>query len=137
MKKAIIFDIDNTILYHTNRNPFNWSDLSGDTLIPAIDELIKTLYLDYAILLVTGRPDSARENTLEWLLNNDVPYSELYTKSGPEKTKAVIHKEETLKKIREEYEVVMAFEDDASCADMYVRNGVFTCMPLNYRIIKK
>ena len=30
---AVIFDIDNTILYHTNRSPYNWSDLSGDKLI--------------------------------------------------------------------------------------------------------
>ena len=27
---AVIFDIDNTILYHTNRSLYNWSDLSGD-----------------------------------------------------------------------------------------------------------
>ena len=43
---AVIFDIDNTILYHTNRSPFDWSDLSGDTLIEGMHNLI-CMYYDY------------------------------------------------------------------------------------------
>ena len=43
MKKAVIFDLDNTILYQTNRNPFNWSDLSGDVIIPEMEQMIESI----------------------------------------------------------------------------------------------
>ena len=42
---AVIFDLDNTILYHTNRNPFNWSDLSGDKPIVEMCNLVFDLIL--------------------------------------------------------------------------------------------
>lgn len=135
-KKAIIFDIDNTILYQTNRNPFNWSDLSGDKVIPQMDALIDhILYVgEYSILLVSGRPESTREATQEWLLTNDIPYDKLYLKQGDPMGKSVIHKEATLLEIEKEFEVFMVFEDDNKCAEMYRSHGIFTLMPLNYKV---
>ena len=138
MKKAVIFDLDNTILFQTNRNPFNWSDLSGDVISPEMEQMIELfLESDYAILFVTGRPESAKENTQKFLLEKDIPYDRLYMKQGNPKKKAVVHKEATLLEIQKEFNVVLAFEDDDKCAEMYVRNKVMTLMPLNYKIPKK
>jgi hypothetical protein len=39
-EKSSNIDLDNTILYQTNRNPFNWSDLSGDVIIPEMEQMI-------------------------------------------------------------------------------------------------
>lgn len=133
-KNAIIFDMDNTILYQTNRNPFDWRDLSGDKPIKNVIEVLENLSYVNLIILVTGRPESVRSNTEQWLLENDIPYDELYMKQGDPKDKAFISKENNLKKIQEKYNVIAAFEDDNKCAEMYVKNNIITFVPLNYKI---
>lgn len=133
MRKVIIFDIDNTILYHTNRSPFNWSDLSGDKMIPQVLELIRTLSEHYYIFLVTGRPDTAREATIDYLMDNNVPCARLCTKAEAHE-KGFIYKERVLKEIQEKYEVLMAFDDDSKCIDMYIRNNIITMRPMNYLV---
>ena len=140
-EKAVIFDLDNTILYHTNRSPFDWSDLSGDKLIKSIGELMQSLAMQgYIILFVTGRPERVRPQTEAWLVEKledggllyDDEYK-LFMKPGIEYTRSYLSKEATLKKLQKEYDIIMAFDDDTRCSDMYVRNGILTMMPLNYR----
>ena len=144
-EKAVIFDLDNTILYHTNRSPFDWSDLSGDKLIKSIGELMQSLAMQgYIILFVTGRPERVRPQTEAWLVEKledggllyDDEYK-LFMKQGIDYTKSYLSKEVTLKKLQEEYDILIAFDDDNRCADMYVRNGIITMMPMNYKVPPK
>jgi hypothetical protein len=129
---AVIFDIDNTILYHTNRSPFNWSDLSGDTLIPGMDYLIDMFnFYDYYIIIMTGRPESVRTQTEEWLSKNGIIYDRLIMK--PEQfEKGFIFKQRELVQLLEKYDVKFAFDDDVKCANMYKENGVIIFQPINY-----
>lgn len=135
--KIVIFDIDNTILYQTNRSPYNWNDLSGDKPIREIFDLIKLMYNNgYYIVLSTGRPERVRPQTEAWLEENGTLYHKLYLNTIPN-GKTVEHKERVLKSIQEAgYEITMAFEDDARCAEMYIANGVLTLSPLNYQVHK-
>ena len=129
---AVIFDIDNTILYHTNRNPFNWSDLSGDTLIQGMDHLIDMFnFYDYYVIIITGRPELVRPQTEEWLTKNGVIYDELIMK--PEQfEKGFIFKQRELTQILKKYDVKFAFDDDNKCANMYKENGIIIFQPINY-----
>lgn len=131
---AVIFDIDNTILYHTNRSPFNWSDLSGDKLISGMDYLIDMFnFYDYYVVIVTGRPESVRPQTEEWLSENGIIYDSLIMK--PEQyEKSFIFKERELKKLLETYDIKFVFDDDTKCANMYKENGVIIFQPQNYKI---
>jgi len=132
---AIIFDLDNTILYHTNRNPFNWNDLSGDKPIVSICNLIYDLmFTGNSVIFVTGRPESVRPQTEQWLRDNNIEYTELYMKQGDPYGKAVTSKLSNLRLIREKYNVTLAFDDDSKCADMYVEEGIITLQPLNYKV---
>lgn len=132
---AIIFDLDNTILYHTNRNPFNWNDLSGDKPIVSICNLIYDLmFTGNSVIFVTGRPESVRPQTEQWLRDNNIEYTELYMKQGDPYGKAVTSKLSNLRLIREKYNVTLAFDDDFKCADMYVEEGIITLQPLNYKV---
>ena len=132
---AVIFDIDNTILYHTNRSPFDWNDLSGDKLIEEMHNLI-CMYCDYdyKIILLTGRPESARLNTEKWLLKNDVPYHMLLMKKGNEKEHGYISKQEDLNRLKLYFDIKFAYDDDFKCAEMFKNNGIITFQPINYRI---
>lgn len=144
-EKAVIFDLDLTTLYHTNRSPYDWSDLSGDVLIKSVGELMQSLAMQgYMILFVTGRPERVRPQTKAWLVEKledgrllyDDEYK-LFMKQGIDYTKSYLSKEVTLKKLQEEYDILMAFDDDNRCADMYVRNGIITMMPMNYKVPPK
>lgn len=144
-EKAVIFDLDLTTLYHTNRSPYDWSDLSGDVLIKSVGELMQSLAMQgYMILFVTGRPERVRPQTKAWLVEKledgrllyDDEYK-LFMKQGIDYTKSYLSKEVTLKKLQEEYDILMAFDDDNRCADMYVRNGIITMMPMNYKVSPK
>ena len=131
---AVIFDIDNTILYHTNRSPFNWSDLSGDKLIPGMDYLIDMFnFYDYYIIIITGRPELVRPQTEKWLTENGIIYDSLIMKPG-QYEKGFIFKERELKKLLETYDIKFVFDDDTKCANMYKENGVIIFRPQNYKI---
>lgn len=131
---TVIFDIDNTILYHTNRSPFNWSDLSGDTLIPGMDYLMDMFnFYDYYVIIITGRPESVRTQTEEWLSKNGIIYDKLIMK--PEQfEKGFIFKQRELVQLLEKHDVKFAFDDDTKCANMYKENGVIIFQPINYKV---
>lgn len=132
---AVIFDIDNTILYHTNRSPFDWSDLSGDKLIEEMYDLINMYEeCNYKIILLTGRPESARLNTEKWLLENDVPYHILLMKKGNEREHGYISKQEDLDRLKPYFNIKFAYDDDFKCAEMFKNNGIITFQPINYRV---
>ena len=131
---AVIFDIDNTILYHTNRLPFNWSDLSGDKLITGMDYLIDMFnFYDYYIIIITGRPELVRPQTEKWLTENGIIYDSLIMKLE-QYEKGFIFKERELKKLLETYDIKFVFDDDTKCANMYKENGVIIFQPQNYKI---
>lgn len=131
---TVIFDIDNTILYHTNRSPFDWSDLSGDILIPGMDYLIDMFnFYDYYIIIMTGRPENVRSQTEEWLSKNGIIYDKLIMK--PEQfEKSFIFKQRELVQLSEKYDVKFVFDDDTKCANMYKENNIIIFQPINYKI---
>jgi hydroxymethylpyrimidine pyrophosphatase-like HAD family hydrolase len=136
--KTVIFDLDNTLLIQTNRNPYDWKDLSGDKPIEAMFELMR-MYANagYYIVISTGRPERVRPQTENWLKENGAFYNKLYLNEIP-RGKTVDHKEKVLISIQEKgYEVIMVFEDDAKCAEMYINHGVLTLSLLNYQVPKK
>ena len=133
--KAVIFDIDNTILYHTNRSPFDWSDLSGDKIIPEMLELMD-MYREcnYKIILLTGRPEHSRNNTVDWLVQNGVIYDILLMKQDNPYEKGFISKQKELDKLKPYFDIKFAYDDDLKCANMYKENSIITFQPINYRI---
>jgi len=132
--RVLIFDLDCTILYHTNRSPFDWSDLSGDKPIPAVKDLLATLECDYELIIITGRPESVRPQTIEWLETNGIFYDQLIMKDENPYEKGSAFKERALKSIPDwETRVLIAFDDDLDCAEMYRNNGIISMLPINYK----
>ena len=137
MRKIVIFDLDHTVLYQTNRSPYDWRDLSGDQPIQAMLDLMNLMAKeDYYIVLSSGRPERVRPQTEAFLKKHGFCYHRLYLNETP-RGKTFEHKERVLMSIRDKgYDVVIAFEDDARCAEMYVSHGVLTLSPLNYQVRK-
>ncbi|AGT13075.1 polynucleotide kinase [Mycobacterium phage Crossroads] len=83
LPEAIIVDIDGTLAHMTGRSPYDYTQVHTDV----VDEQIRWLVglVDYYggpngvhVLIVSGRDDSCREATQEWLWKNAIPYDELH-----------------------------------------------------------
>ena len=88
MKKYIVVDIDGTIangehrVHHLLQEPKDWdsyfSKCDGDKPIRGIVDIVKTMgVMGFCVVYCTGRRDSEREKTKEWLNKHDLPCSTL------------------------------------------------------------
>ncbi len=136
---TIIVDIDNTLSLCDDRFKFatrgdgsiDWEVVhSFENIIkdkpnyPMID-LVKRYKKDgVTIVIITGRPESARKGTEVWLSNYNIPYDKLYMRSEKDHyIKANILK----KKIYETYindKVFCAYDDDDSIIEMWLGLGI-------------
>lgn len=85
MKDVIIFDLDGTLSNPSHRLkyldviPKNWDaffeSCDKDTPIEAIVEIINSMYMRAKkVGIITGRSDSVREKTTDWLEKHGIPY---------------------------------------------------------------
>lgn len=80
------------------------------------------------MLLVSGRPDTHRFITMEWLKRNNFSYHMLYMRKKGDYRPDYIIKEEILNtEIKPHYEVFLSFDDRQQVVDMWRRNGITCC----------
>ena len=131
-KKAIICDLDGTLAIHTGRSPYAYNELSTDIVNQDLKNLLLTLSHNYDILFVSGREDSCKEATKEWLIKNfaDLWKVEwkLYMRKAGDFRKDAIVKEEIYKTyIEPEYDRITVFDDRNQCVDMWRELGLLCC----------
>lgn len=65
--ECIVVDIDGTVARHVNRSPYDYSKVGDDEPIWDVVNIINTLGRKYDIVFVSGRDDSCKADTREWL----------------------------------------------------------------------
>ena len=113
--EVIIVDIDGTLI-------------SGGSGIQKNVDYVNSLYPDYYIYIVTGRPESDQEKTMQELADagvqfNDIQFNEDMSMSTPE------YKKETAADILEENPVKLAIDNDAAARRAYASLGIATKDP--------
>jgi hypothetical protein len=79
LPEAIIVDIDGTVAHMAGRSPYDYSQVHTDTVDEHVKRLVNELHMqDVTVLFVSGRDDSCREATEEWLRVNGIRYDELH-----------------------------------------------------------
>lgn len=134
--KCYLFDIDGTIadlthrLHHIEGDKKDWPAFfdacEHDAPIPHILDLAKILCEQAIVLLVSGRSDRVRNQTVDWLyrhgLNN---FTTLYMRQDGDHRPDHIVKAELLEQIRADgYEPIMAFDDRNQVVEMWRANGI-------------
>lgn len=86
------------------------------------------------MLIVTGRPETYRKITEQWLIWNHIEYDNLYMRSENDCRSDVDVKREILQKIREQYDVSFVFDDRTSVVKMWREEGLvcFQCFDHDY-----
>lgn len=130
-RRCVICDIDGTLAHnYSGRNIYDFTKVKDDTPDPLVcavlDGLDSTFSVDYLdIIIVSGREDSCRKETEEWLYHNMIPYKALYMRKSGDKRDDAIVKEEIYKEfIEPEYCVLGVIDDRNKVVRMWERLGL-------------
>lgn len=109
---AVIFDIDGTLARH-HRSPFDYSRLGTDSVFEHIKNLNHLYYEDgYHVFIVSGRPDTYRAETEQWLQVNGIKYDELYMRRGDDTRNDADVKHEIFdREFRSDFEIDLWVDD--------------------------
>jgi hypothetical protein len=138
---TIIVDIDGTVADLKHRRHFvasapkNWkaffAAVTDDEPITPVINVIKSCILAGAkVVFVTGRPDSIRDETVEWLrdvagFEGQFAFNAVLMRATGDFRPDDIVKEELLDQLLEEgFEPVMVFDDRKSVVGMWRRRGL-------------
>lgn len=131
---AFIVDMDGTLAYINDRNPYDYSKVSTDGCYSDIREIINWLFLHChkKIIIVSGRKEECREDTENWLKMNSICYNELHMRKSSDNRKDSIVKYEILvNDIIPKYYVKGVFDDRDQVVKMWREAGL-RCYQVNY-----
>ena len=131
---AILCDLDGTLAILHDRNPFDAKRCETDLLNIPIAEILKTYHQkDVKIILMSGREDNARSQTMNWLLYNKIPYNALYMRASSDMRKdAVVKKELYEKHIKGQFFVQFVLDDRNQVVDLWRLELGLPCLQINY-----
>lgn len=144
LPKAVIFDIDGTLASHKDvRSPYDYTKVGLDAPRQAVINALENYALnDYAIVIMSGREDSCRGDTLEWLgkhtcLNHINTYKvgswNLFMRpAGDKRQDRVIKGELFDKHIRNNFNVEAVFDDRDQVVALWRGEFGLDCFQVNY-----
>jgi hypothetical protein len=127
LPRAVIFDIDGTIADNRYmRSPYDWDSVHLDRPYNDIIDMVNMYYhSEYEIILVSGRDEVCRNQTIEWLNNNDVSFDKLYMREHNSRKPDTEIKEDIFwDKIANNYSVEYVFDDRQRMVDHWRSMGL-------------
>lgn len=129
---AAIIDIDGTLALMQNRSPHDYTRVGEDSLNSPVANLVEAWRnrTNGDVLLVSGRPESSREATEEWLEDHGIHYTQLLMRSDEEHKNQVRDDRVKLgifnRHIRHNYDVELVVDDRDRCVRLWRSLGLIT-----------
>ena len=112
LPKAIIVDIDGTLAIRNGRSPYDMSRVGEDSLNEVVAEVVDRFSTDYVVIVMSGRDESCRNDTVEWLYEYGVPFDCLYMRAeGDSRRDSVVKTELFEEFVDGVYDVRLVFDD--------------------------
>lgn len=135
LPSVVICDLDATLALHQGREPFEWDLLKTDKIDPRLRLLLNHFMGLYKVVFVTGRPESARLATMEWLGDPQNKLHDnwvLYMRKNNDFSHGDDYKEKVYREhIEGKYNVLCVFEDSNKCVSRWRELGLLTCQVEN------
>jgi len=111
--KAMLIDLDGTTAdKHANRTYYDYTTVDLDSAHDDVIDLIRLLSCEYKAVYVSGRPDSCRDLSQQWIDKYiGIPGPLFMRSTGDGRADFIIKLELFDKHIRHEYNVVCAIDD--------------------------
>lgn len=131
LSRVILIDLDGTIALHNGRSPYEYEKCDTDLPNFPVIKVIEN-YLSYGcgdIIFMSGREDSCKEKTLQWIQDNIqiMPGEiQLYMrKTGDRRKDAIIKRELFEKHIKNNYYIDFVIDDRPQVIRMWKDLGLF------------
>lgn len=135
--RVIIFDIDGTLanadhrVHHIEARPRDWDAFFAAARDdPPHDEIVYLNNMlwadaDNRILIVTGRPERERGDTVAWLEAHDIRYHDIFFRPSGDRREDSDVKAEILETIARDFGTpYLVFEDRNRVVEMWRRKGI-------------
>lgn len=131
-----VFDLDGTICNTSHRKqyvqtkPKNWDAWNAGLAldkpnIQVVNVLHALFRSGFGILLVSGRSEDYRQETLDWLKKHNVTFDQLYMRKSKDLRADDIIKGEIADTIMQTNKILGVFDDRKRVVDMWIERGVF------------
>lgn len=112
LSKAILVDVDGTLAKMGDRGAFEWSKVGVDTVRPIVRQMISAFDDTHILIVLSGRDEICRKETMKWLHDNKIAPDYLYMRKEGDMRKDTIIKEEIFwEHIANAYNVEAVFDD--------------------------
>lgn len=123
---AYVYDVDGTLANMAGgRGPFEWSKVGQDEPYHDVVYLLRTLSLYAKIVIVSGRDEVCRDETVGWFEQHNIPFDELFMREKGSQLKDSIVKHDIYHgKIAPKYNVIGVFDDRNQVVEMWRSMGL-------------
>lgn len=130
LPKAVWVDVDGTLAEREHdaapqpvRGPFDEARVGEDAVIEHIADIVRMLdAAEFYIVIMSGRSEACMEETERWLIENQIPYDDIFMRAVGDKRADNIVKEELFwTKVAPKYDIKFALDDRQQVVD-HTRN---------------
>ena len=137
--KAILVDIDGTLAHMRDyRSPYDWKSVGKDDPDLNVMQVITWIRIGMQastapwatdmmpqIILMSGRDEVCRQETFDWTVSWDFNFDHLFMRpEGDMRADNIVKAELFDKYVRDNYDVVMVFDDRNQVVDMWRQMGI-------------
>lgn len=140
--KCIVCDIDGCLsdskeMVNTCITKEGFNRYKANKLMPTMkvnswaDWICNMGFMTHELFIVTARRNSSRTTTEQWLKNNNILYTKLYTKPDEAKERDEEYKLRMIKALEEKYEILFIVDDSPKVVSLLRNNGYWVLQPNN------
>lgn len=115
-----LVDIDGTLAIRGDRGPYDWNKVGSDLVNEPVVSIVQTLGDRNEVILLSGREESCRKDTEDWLENVAYVSGPLYMRAAGDHRPDYIVKNELFQEhIAGKYRVLGVFDDRDQVVDLW------------------
>jgi predicted kinase len=125
LPNCYLVDVDGTLAINTTRPYYDWSRVGEDSLNTPVAMLVQQLAATHKIMIMSGRSEDCRQETLDWLDRYHIPHDDLIMRPSVEQCADDILKAELYGlHIRDRYNVLGVIDDRPKVCRMWRKLGL-------------
>ena len=136
-RNCFCFDLDGTICNVNHRRqyvatkPRNWDAWNAGLLNDKPHKAVQMVYQalrqqsEVDLIIVSGRSDDYKEQTIKWLTDNEIFYDEIFMRKYKDHRDDAVVKSEIADEIEKTHNIIGVFDDRKRVVNMWVNRGIW------------